>query len=72
MICPKCDTGNVCKIIFKSTSKKGSLCDLCGTLWFSGEIIDTNTGHKAQSFSRGEELEYVVEEIEEGGEKKYD
>jgi len=67
MICPKCERGNVEEVRMRSTGEKAWICDLCEGLWFKGEIIDINTGHKLQSFSRGEEIENIATKV--GGEK---
>ena len=61
MICPKCNEGDISKVMFKSTKEIAYLCNLCEALWFKGEVININSGHTLQSFSRGEELEYIVE-----------
>jgi len=63
MICPKCEEGNIAKTIFRKGGKIAYVCDLCEALWFKGEIIDFSTGHTFSSFSRGEELENVVDEM---------
>lgn len=61
MICPKCDRGNIEGATLKGTDKKVHLCDFCESLWFEGEVINIYSGHKLQSFSRGEELECIAD-----------
>lgn len=65
MICPKCEEGRINKIVFKESGKKGSLCDFCDALWFEGEIIGITSNHTLASFSKGQDLEYGIEEINE-------
>lgn len=60
MICPKCEKGNLENVILKSTGEKAHLCDFCETLWLLGEVINTDSGHKLRSFSRGEEIDSAV------------
>ena len=63
MICPKCEKGDVEEVRMRSTGKKAFLCDFCESLWFKGEIIDINTDHRLQSFSRGEEIENITRSL---------
>ena len=44
---------------------KGSLCDFCDALWFEDETIGIMSNHTLRSFSKGEDLEYEVLEINE-------
>ncbi len=65
MICPKCDEGTIIKIKFKKTGRQAHLCDLCGGLWFEEENIKFNTGHTLESYSRKEDTEYAIDELQE-------
>jgi hypothetical protein len=65
MICPKCEEGAVNKIVFKENGKRGSLCDFCDAWWFEGETIGIMSNHTLSSFSKREDLEYTIEEIDE-------
>lgn len=61
MICPKCEEGNINEVKLKSTGKKAFLCDFCDALWIKGEVVNFDTGHSLQSFSRGEEIENIAQ-----------
>ena len=63
MICPKCEEGIITKTVLRKTGRIGYVCNVCDGLWFKGEIIDFSGGHTLNSFSRGEELENVVDEM---------
>lgn len=65
MICPQCEEGTIRKIIIKSSQKINYLCEYCGMMWVPGEQIDFNTGHPIQSFTQGQDTEFVFGDVKE-------
>lgn len=65
MKCPKCEEGNIIKVVFKKSGDNGLLCDRCEALWFDGETINADSAHKFRSFSEGLDREQVLEEFDE-------
>jgi len=65
MECPRCELGEIIRIRLKRDGSRAYLCDACESLWFEGEPIDFQTGHFLASYSRREDREYTVEEMDE-------
>jgi hypothetical protein len=65
MKCPKCEEGNIIKVIFKNSGDCGVICDRCEALWFANEAIDAGDAHKFRSFSQGLEREQALEAFDE-------
>lgn len=61
MKCPKCEEGDLLKIILKLSSEKATLCDYCSTLWLTGEEISASTGHDYYTFGNHE---YMIDDSE--------
>lgn len=65
MKCPKCDEGTIVRIRFRENGNLAFLCDFCDSLWLDGEDINFNTGHTLHAYTHGDQMEYIVEDIEE-------
>ena len=65
MVCPKCEEGEIKKIKFKETGMIGFLCDYCDALWLEGERIAVTSNRTLRSYTRDEDLEYSIEELDE-------
>lgn len=65
MQCPVCENGEIKKIIFKKTQKKAQLCDICGALWFEGELVTSAFPRTIVEYSQDQDIAYVFEELDE-------
>lgn len=65
MRCIRCEEGTLVKIQFKETGKRAYLCDFCESLWLEGMDISLGTGFMLNSYQRGVEREYTLDEIDE-------
>lgn len=59
MLCPKCEKGNIRKIVFKKSGDMGLLCDFCDTTWLDDEEVTSNSGHSILSFTKDGDMEYT-------------
>lgn len=65
MICPKCDEGQVKKILFKKSECVGFLCDSCGTAWLGDENINVASGCPIRALTKDDDMEYTFIDIDE-------
>lgn len=64
MKCVRCEEGTLVKIRFKQSGKNAYLCDFCESLWLEGTDISLGTGFMLNSYQRGVEQEYTLDEAE--------
>lgn len=64
MKCPKCELGEIKKILIKKENRAGFICEYCGSLWLEGEEINVTSGHSAQTLKDDNQLEYTFSENE--------
>lgn len=64
MRCVRCEEGTLVKIRFKDSGKGAYLCDFCESLWLEGTHVSLGTGYLLDSYQRGVEREYTLEENE--------
>ena len=65
MKCPRCEIGSITKATMKKDSSSIHLCEYCGSMWFSGEMIRFDNGHFLAAFSDSEDREYILDESNE-------
>lgn len=65
MVCPKCDEGQIKKILFKKSEWIGFLCDFCGTAWLGGENVSETSGCPIRSLTNDEDMDYTFIDIDE-------
>lgn len=70
MLCPKCEEGDITKIVFKKNKQYASLCEFCGTVWFNDELIHEATGHSIQSVTGDGGIDYTFEDVDKDDEQK--
>ena len=68
MICPKCELGEIKKVVFKKNERMAFLCESCGTVWTDDENISAQTGHLIQSQTRDGDTDYSFIDVEDGNE----
>lgn len=64
MKCPKCDEGNLKKVIFKKNNNSGHICEFCGTIWNENEPINETSGHVFESQIPSDKEEYSFDDFE--------
>ena len=63
MKCPRCEIGEISKIVLKRNEFIGFLCEYCGSVWFQDENIRPDTGHSIYTCGSADDREYTFVDI---------
>lgn len=70
MSCPKCEEGNLNKIVFSKGNRQAVLCDFCGMVWYEKERINALTGQLLSTLTKGGDEDYTFIDDEKNDDQK--